>query len=141
MQRCPGKFLSAFLFAFSAELRVGCPSLLKQDFSILRRSSSVEFIQIFIPFWATCRKLLFLSTQRGQTFVSGLRVSPHSLQVAISCLSFSCVHFAAGELDAFDFFGEEVLRLGGCVHRVTVQKTVYMSARGCAVVFARFIIL
>ena len=53
----------------------------------------------------------------------------------------SSIHFAAGKLDAFDFFGKEVLRLRGCVNCITVQKTVYMSARGCAVVFARFVIL
>ena len=49
----------------------------------------------------------------------------------------SSIHFATGKLDAFDFFVEEVLRLFNRVHRVTVQKTVYM----CRVVVALWCLL
>ena len=53
----------------------------------------------------------------------------------------SSIHFAAGKVDAFDFFVEKELRLFDCVHRVAMQKTVHMAFGGCAVVLTRFIIL
>lgn len=53
----------------------------------------------------------------------------------------SSVQFTGGKLYAFNFFIEEVLRLFNRAHRVAVQKTVDVAGGGCAVVFARFIIL
>ena len=61
-------------------------------------------LNIFSVFWVKCRKLLFRSWSLCELAMSFL----------------SCVHFAACELDAFDFLGEEVLRLGNRVHRVAM---------------------
>ena len=74
-----------------------------QDLIIFFFSVAVAMLNIFSVFWVKCRKLLF-----------------RSWSLYISFFSFSCVHFAAGELDAFDFLGEEVLRLGNRVHRVAM---------------------
>ncbi len=124
MDFVPSCFAWFLLIAARAAARDGCLSLSMQDLIIFFFSVAVAMLNMLSVFWVKCRKLLF-----------------RSWSLCISFFSFSCVHFAACEVDAFDFLIEKVLRFFDCVYRVAMQKTVSVSARGCAVVFARFIIL
>ena len=113
-----------FLIAARAAARDGCLSLSMQDLTIFFLSVGFAILKMFNVFSVKCLKLLFRSWSL--------------FEFAISFLS--RVKFAACEVDAFNFFIKEVLRLFDCVNRVAMQETGHVSAGGRAVVFACFII-